>query len=64
MLLSATEAGLGSFVTAAINEIDIEHTFGLSGIVDGPLAICGIGLRAEAMETYELDPNRKAWPRA
>ena len=62
--LCATREGLGSFVTAAINEIDIEHTFGLSGIVDGPLAICGIGLRAEAMETYELDPNRKAWPRA
>jgi len=63
LLLSATEQGLGSFVTAAINEVDIERAFGLTGIVDGPLAICGFGMRAEAMQTYELDPNRKAWPR-
>jgi putative peptide maturation dehydrogenase len=63
LLLSATERGLGSFVTAAINEVDVERAFGLTGIVDGPLAICGFGLRADAMQTYELDPNRKAWPR-
>ena len=63
LLLSATEQGLGSFVTAAINEVDIERAFGLTGMVDGPLAVCGFGMRAEAMQTYELDPNRKAWPR-
>ena len=63
LLLSATEQGLGSFVTAAINEVDIERAFGLTGIVDGPLAVCGFGMRAEAMQTYELDPNRKVWPR-
>ena len=63
LLLSATEQGLGSFVTAAINEVDIERAFGLTGIVEGPLAVCGFGMRAEAMQTYELDPNRKAWPR-
>jgi putative peptide maturation dehydrogenase len=62
--LCATREGLASFVTAAINEIDIEQAFGLRGIVDGPLAICGFGARADAMETYELDPNHKAWPRA
>lgn len=61
LLLSATEQGLGSFVTAAINEVDIERAFGLTGIVDGPLAVCGFGMRAETMQTYELDPNRKAW---
>ena len=63
LLLSATEQGLGSFVTAAINEVDIERAFGLTGIIDGPLAVCGFGMRAEAMQTYELDPNRKVWPR-
>ena len=63
LLLSATELGLGSYVTAAINEADIERAFGLSHWIDGPLAVCGLGIRADAMETYELDPNRKAWPR-
>ena len=63
LLLSATERGLGSYVTAAINEADIERAFGLSHWIDGPLAVCGLGIRAGAMETYELDPNRKAWPR-
>lgn len=63
LLLSATEQGLGSFVTAAINEADLERAFGLTHWVDGPLAVCGFGPRAETMQTYELDPNRKAWPR-
>lgn len=62
--LCATHEGLGSFVTAAINEVDIERAFGLEANVDGPLAICGIGVRGATMDTYELDPNRKAWPRA
>ena len=62
--LCATQEGLGSFVTAAINEIDIERAFGLDGVVDGPLAVCGFGVRAQAMATYELDPNHKVWPRA
>jgi putative peptide maturation dehydrogenase len=63
LLLGATELGLGSYVTAAINEADIERAFGLTHWVDGPLAVCGLGIRADAMETYELDPNRKVWPR-
>lgn len=62
--LCATREGLGSFVTAAINEIDIEQALGLAGMIDGPLAVCGFGPRARTMQTYELDPNRKAWPRA
>jgi putative peptide maturation dehydrogenase len=63
LLLGATELGLGSYVTAAINEADLERAFGLTHWRDGPLAVCGIGPRAQAMATYELDPNRKAWPR-
>lgn len=63
LLLSATEQGLGSYVTAAINEVDLERALGLAHWVEGPLAICGIGVRAGVMDTYELDPNRKAWPR-
>ena len=61
LLLSATEQGLGAFITAAINEVDIEQAFGLTGYVDGPLAVCGFGIRANTMTTSELDPNRKVW---
>lgn len=63
LFVSATELGLGAFVTAAINEIDIERAFGLTGYIDGPLAVCGFGLRAGTMATSEFDPNRKVWPR-
>jgi putative peptide maturation dehydrogenase len=63
LYLSATELGLGAFITAAINEVDIEQAFGLTGYVDGPLAVCGFGLRADTMVTSEFDPNRKVWPR-
>lgn len=61
--LCATREGLGSFVTAAINEVDIERAFGLDGAIDGPLAVCGFGVRAQAMATYELDPGGRVWPR-
>ena len=61
LFLAATEQGLGAFVTAAINEVDIEEAFGLTGYVDGPLAVCGFGIRADTMTTSEFDPNRKVW---
>ena len=63
LLITATELGLGSFITAAINEVDIERAFGLTSYVDGPLAVCGFGPRADTMTTSEFDPNRKVWPR-
>lgn len=63
LFLSATEFGLGAFITAAINEVDIERAFGLTSYVDGPLAVCGFGVRADTMTTSEFDPNRKVWPR-
>ena len=62
LFLSATEQGLGAFITAAINEVDIERAFGLTGHVDGPLAVCGFGIRADTMTTSELDPNHKVGP--
>ncbi len=61
--LSAIELGLGACITAAINEVEIEQAFGLTHYVEGPLAVCGFGVRADAMTTAEFDPNRKAWPR-
>lgn len=61
--LCATQAGLGPFITSAINEVDIERAFGLVQYTDGPLAVCGFGPRAETMTTSEFDPSRKVWPR-
>jgi len=46
--LAATELGLGAFVTAVINEVDIENAFGLDPYDEGPLAVCGFGVRAAA----------------
>lgn len=63
LYLAATELGLGAFITAAINETDIERAFGMTNCVDGPLAVCGFGARAETMATSEFDPNKKVWPR-
>ncbi len=59
--LCATEAGLGAFVTAAINEGDIEQALGLRAHIDGPLLVCGFGPRATRMKTSELDPGGKTW---
>lgn len=58
---SATELGLGSFVTAAINEIDIEQGLGLDPLHEGPIAICGFGWRAPRMRTTEFDPACQVW---
>lgn len=62
LYLSATEFGLGAFITAAINEVDIEQAFGLDPLVESPIAVCGFGHRAATCETFEFDPNRKVWP--
>lgn len=61
--LCATKAGLGPFVTGAINEIDIERAFGMVGYLQSPMAVCGFGKRASTLVTSEFDPNRKVWPR-
>lgn len=61
LYLSATELGLGAFVTSAINEVDIEQAFGLDPLQESPLAICGFGWRAERMETTEFDPAGEVW---
>ena len=61
--LCATQAGLGPFVTSAINEIDIERAFGLTGYLESPMLVCGFGARAAKLVTSEFDPNRRVWPR-
>jgi putative peptide maturation dehydrogenase len=55
LYLVATELGLGAFVTAAINNTDIEERFGLDGYREGVVAVCGFG-RAAA-ERSPFDPE-------
>jgi len=62
--ISATEFGLGAFVTAAINEGDIEQALGLDPMQESPLAVCGFGWRAETCERMEFDPLHAVWPKA
>ncbi|MET0549132.1 MAG: putative peptide maturation dehydrogenase [Xanthomonas sp.] len=59
--LSATELGLGAFVTSAINEMDIEAWLGLDPMEEGVMAICGFGWRADQMQTSEFDPLDEVW---
>ena len=61
--LCATQAGLGPFVTGAINEVDLERAFGMAACEQSPLAVCGFGKRAATLVTSEFDPNRRLWPR-
>lgn len=63
LYLVATELGLGAYVTSAINEVEIERSFGLDGLLEGPLAVCGFGWRAATRETGEFDPLGHVWGR-
>jgi putative peptide maturation dehydrogenase len=59
--LTATEMNLGAFITAAINEVEIEQAFALEPLSEGPLAVCGFGARAATKTTVEFDPAHKVW---
>lgn len=61
MYLAATELGLAAFITAAVNEVDIEETFGLDPLEEGPMAVCGFGIRAEERNEIEFDPLHAVW---
>ena len=64
LYLAATELGLAAFITAAINEVDIEEAFGLDPLEEGPLAVSGFGIRAAERREIEFDPLHAAWPAA
>ncbi len=64
LYLAATEHGLGAFITAAINEVELEQAFGLTPFAEGPLAVCGIGARAGERCTVEFDPQGAVWRQA
>ncbi|MBK0025125.1 putative peptide maturation dehydrogenase [Stenotrophomonas sp. S48] len=60
-MLSATELGLAAYVTAGINEIDLEELLGLDGIESSPIMMCGLGWRAQSQATSEFDPLARIW---
>ena len=62
--LSATEQGLGAFVTAAINEKEIERCLGLDPVESGVLAVCGAGPRSAQKSFAEFDPLARVWPQS
>jgi nitroreductase len=53
--LVCAELGLGAFVTAAINNADIDDRLGLDGFAEGSLAISGCGPLVE--ESSYLQPR-------
>ena len=55
LYLVATELGLGAFITAAINNADIEELLGIDGYREGVLAVCGFG--RPAAEPSPFDPE-------
>lgn len=56
LYLSATELGLGAFVTGAINDRHAERLFGFDGLATGAVAACGFGPRAATVAAIEFDP--------
>ena len=52
--LLATEAGMPAFVTAAVNEVDIERALGLDPLRDMVVAVCGCGPASGAQHTVEM----------
>lgn len=61
LYLTATEMNLAAFITAAINEVEIEQAFALEPLTEGPLCVCGFGVRAREKVTVEFDPAHKVW---
>ncbi|HET6603997.1 MAG TPA: putative peptide maturation dehydrogenase [Xanthomonadaceae bacterium] len=61
LYVSATEHGLGAFVTAATNEHVIEQAFGFDPLEHSPLAVCGFGWRGAQRDTVEFDPLHRVW---
>ncbi|MCC6441550.1 MAG: putative peptide maturation dehydrogenase, partial [Rhodanobacteraceae bacterium] len=65
LYLAAAERGLAAFITAAVNERDIEQLFGLDPMQEGVLAVSGFGWRgAEQVDEAEFDPLGSVWPKS
>jgi putative peptide maturation dehydrogenase len=56
--LLAAELGLGAFVTAAVNSVNVEERLGLDGFQEGAILICGCG--SPSRENY-IDPSFRSY---
>ncbi len=63
LYLAATERGLAAFITAAVNERDIEEIFGLDPMLEGVLTVSGFDWRGELVDEVEFDPLGSIWPK-
>lgn len=61
LYLAATEAGLGAFVTAGINEMAWETALALDPLQQGVVAVCGFGWRGHERVHPEFDPQNRIW---
>jgi len=62
LYLSATELGLGAFITAGVNELDIERELDLDPMEEGVIAACGFGVKRAQRTEIEYDPPNGVWP--
>jgi putative peptide maturation dehydrogenase len=53
LYLVCTELGLGAFVTAAVNNADIDERLGLDGYGEGAVAVCGLGIPAAEQSPFD-----------
>jgi SagB-type dehydrogenase family enzyme len=60
LYLVCTEMGLGAFVTAAVNNADLDERIGLDGLNEGTLAVCGFGRPSD--EPSPFDPSFEPLP--
>lgn len=56
LYLVAAELGLGAFITAAINSVDIEGELGLDGYTESPVAISGAGVPTAQTWDPQFEP--------
>jgi SagB-type dehydrogenase family enzyme len=61
LYLVCTEMGLGAFVTAAVNNADLDARLGLDGLDEGTLAVCGFG--RPSPDSSPFDPLFEPLPR-
>ena len=53
LYLVAAERGLGSFITAAVNNADIDVALDLDGVHEGAIAVCGFGKPADQPSPFD-----------
>jgi putative peptide maturation dehydrogenase len=61
LYLTAAEMGLGAFITAAVNDVEIEQALGLDPLEEGVVAAAGFGWRGDTRAAVEFDPLRRVW---